>query len=480
MQDIRTLLRYYHEEQYSKREIARYLRVSAGTVRNYLRRAELSGLSWPLPSEFTDADLESLLFPDSGSDRPQPDWSAIEKELSRKGMRLDLVWQDWIAEHPDGYSYGYFCACYKRWSNAQKITTRLEHKAKEKLFVDFAGKTVEVIDPGSGEIINAQIFVATMGGSSSTYVEAVPDQSVRSWITAHVNCLNFLQARPRIIVCDNWKASVTCARGKPRKIQETYVDFARHYDLILDPARVRDKACVELAVKHITTHILTKRDGRQFFSIHDVNQAIGPLLDAVNDKPFQNKEGSRRREFERIDLCAMRALAEQSYEFWEWKKLNVNLNYHVQTHGGYYSVAHGYAHHTLDVHSQVVICSYRGKEVARHARLQRKRAYSTLDRHMPPKHKWDRERRLGAAREVGLNAALLCEAILELRTHQEQKFLSIKGILGLRERYGKERLEAACALALALGTRAYNYPSLSSILKTGRDELFEQIPAYCA
>ena len=239
MQDIRALLRYYHEEQYSKREIARYLRLSAGTVRNYLRRAELAGLSWPLPSEFTDADLESLLFSDSGSDRPQPDWPAIEKELSRKGMTLDLVWQDWIAEHPDGYSYGYFCACYKRWSRAQKITTRLEHKAGEKLFVDFAGKTVEVIDPDSGEITNAQIFVATMGGSNYTYVEAVPDQSVRSWITAHVNCLNFLQARPRIIVCDNLKEAVTCTRGKTRKIQETYKDFARYYDLILDPARVR-------------------------------------------------------------------------------------------------------------------------------------------------------------------------------------------------------------------------------------------------
>ena len=485
MQDIRTLLRYYYAEQYSKREVARYLQLSPGTVRNYLQRAASAGLTWPLPEHLTDAALEALLFPDLDStpDRPQPDWKEVHQQLARKGMTLERIWHAWIAHHPEGYSYGYFCACYKKWCRAKKVTMRLRHKAGDKLFVDFAGKTLEVIDPVNGEVTKVQIFVATLGGSNYTYVEAVPDQTLRNWIEAHVRCLEFFGALPRVVVCDNLKAAVTRADRKNPVLNETYKDFARHYDLIISPARVKkpqDKSTVEGAVKYISTRILTELESRQFFDIVELNQAIGPLLDQLNNTPFQKKLGTRRSQFEALDLPAMRPLPKTPYSFREWKKLKVNMNYHVQAKGCYYSVPYRYAHQKLDVwiSDHLVECFFKTKAIARHARLRGKGLYSTHPSHMPEHHRryQDRERILELARAVGPNTLRLIEEVLERRTHQEQNFCSIKGILGLQDRYCKERLDAACALACSLGEAAYNYPSLASILKNGRDQLHEANP----
>ena len=485
MQDIRTLLRHYHGEQSSKREVARLLQLSPGTVRNYLRRAAAAGLSWPLPERLTDDELEALLFPHSGSisSRPQPDWKQVHQQLSRKGMTLERIWFDWIQAYPEGYSYGYFCACYKKWCRVQKITMRIHHKAGERLYVDFAGKRMEVIDPSTGELTKVQIFVAAMGGSNYTYVEAVPDQKLRSWIEAHVRCLKFLGAVPRIIVCDNLKAAVTRADRKAPVFNTTYADFARYYDLTLLAARVRkpqDKAAVEAAVKHSTTHILTRLESRQFFSIAELNAAICPLLDQLNRTPFQKKAGSRRSQFEELDLPAMNALPEEPYCFREWRKLKVNMNYHVYAKGCYYSVPYRYAHQRLDVviSDHLVVCYAKNKEIARHMRLAGKGFYSTVASHMPEHHKryQDRERILRLARSVGPDSVRLVELVLERHKHQEQSFCSAKGILGLQERYGKERLEKACGYALLLGERAHNYPSVSSILKYGRDQLLEETP----
>jgi len=478
MQDLRTLFRYYYEEQYSKRKIALSLGVSVTTVCNYLRRLEQAQITWPLPESLTDEELEAMLFPDSGPIRPQPDWKEVRERLAEKGMTLDLIWRDWKEENPEGYSYGHFCECYSHWCDAQKVTARIEHKAGEKLFVDFAGKTVEIIDSKTGEVLKGQVFVATMGGSNYTYVEVVPDQSVRSWIAAHVNCLEFLGARPRVIVCDNLKAAVTRVRGKNSVINWTYKDFSRHYDIRIEPTRVRrpqDKAVVEINVKHITTHILTRLDGRQFFSFAEINQEIRQRLAELNARPFQKREGSRRSEFMEVDLPAMRPLYDDVYEFKQWKKLKVNMNYHVHAMGCYYSVPSKYVHEILDViiSDREVVCCYQSKIIARHARSNRKGSYTTERRHMPEKHRryQDRERFLSAAREVGPHTVTLVENVLNRRSHQAQNYLAVKGILALQERYGKRRLEAACRVALASGERSYNYPSILSILETGQDGL---------
>ncbi len=360
---------------------------------------------------------------------------------------------------------------------------RLQHKAGDNLFVDFAGKTIEVTNPETGETTNAQIFVATMGGSNYTYVEAVEDQKLRSWIDAHVRCLEFLQALPRVIVCDNLKAAVIRARRPKPVINKTYEDFGRYYDLILSPARVKkpqDKSAVEGAVKWITTHILTRLELRQFFSIAELNQAIRPLLNQLNNRPFQKKLGTRLSQFEELDLPAMRPLPETRYPYRECKKLKVSMNYHVYAKGGDYSVPYRYVHQTLEVwiSDRLVQCFFKTKLIAQHTRLRGKGRYSTHESHLPEHHRQyqDRERILDLAKSIGPNALRLIEAILDHRKHREQSFRSVKGILGLEQRYGKERLDAACGLAWSLGEHAFNYPSLASILKYGRDQLHESPP----
>ena len=203
MRRIRDLLRYHYDEGRSQREIAKYLQLSPGTVRNYLARARAAELSWPLPNELTDAELEVLLFPEpaSLSHRPQPDWEEVSKQLARKNMTLERIWHAYHEAHPDGYSYGHFCARFRDWNGSQEVVMRLHHKAGDKLFVDFAGTTVDVINPVCGEVTQAQIFVGTLGCSNYTYVEALPDQTLRSWIGAHVRMLAFFGAVPQVVVC---------------------------------------------------------------------------------------------------------------------------------------------------------------------------------------------------------------------------------------------------------------------------------------
>ncbi|MXW47039.1 MAG: IS21 family transposase, partial [Gammaproteobacteria bacterium] len=337
----------------------------------------------------------------------------------------------------------YFCRRYKQWCRSKKVTMRLHHKAGEKLYVDFAGKTIEVIDPETGQITKAQIFVATMGGSNYTYVEAVPDPTLRSWIGVHVRCLELFGALPRVVVCDNLNAAVTRARRKNPVVNETYKDFARHYDLMIDPARVRraqDKAVVEVAVKHITTHVLTALDPRQFFSIAELNEAVAPLLEPLNTTPFQKKMGTRKNQFEELDLPAMRPLPEYKYRFRAYKKLKVNMNYHVHANGGYYSVPYRYVHKSLDVwiSEHLVECYDQTKHVATHERLAQKGADRTVEEPIPPhpRRYRDRERILSRARSVGSNTAKLVASVLERRPHPDT--VPFKEFWGC----GNERLEA--------------------------------------
>ncbi len=485
MKTIRDVLRYYYDERRSKRQIAGYLQISPGTVRNYLRRAEAAGVSWPLPEAYTDETLEALLFPRDqvSSDRPQPDWTELNRQLSRKGMTLERIWHSYRQVHPEGYSYGHFCVLYHEWSGLLEVTMRLHHKACDKLFVDYAGTTVAIIDPDTGEVTQAQIFVATLGCSNYTYVEATPDQTIRSWIGAHVRAMAFFGAVPAVVVCDNLKAAVVRANRRNQKIQPTYLDFARHYNTKISPARVekpQDKSLVELGVKFVTTRILTCIRTRQFFSIEELNQAIAPLLKQLNEIPFQKKQGTRRGQFEELDRPAMRPLPDTRYEFRQWKKLIVNVDYHIQADFAYYSVPHRLRRKKLDVciGETLVKCYYKNKLVAIHQRIRTKGCFSTHRNHMPEKHRRyrDREHLLVRARSVGPETERLTEAVLDRRSHQEQNFRAVMGILGLKDRYGPERLESACRLAALLGPRAFNYPSIASILQKGRDLLQETVP----
>jgi transposase len=247
----------------SNRKIAEAVSISRPTVADYIRRARAAGVKWPLPSYYNDSELEGLLFPEkpgiSRKSRPVPDWESIHKDLQSRGVTLELLWQEYKEAHPEGFQYSWFCQHYKRWSRKIDLVMRQEHRAGEKLFVDYAGQSVEVVDSTTGQVTNAQIFVAVLGASNYTYAEATRSQGLQDWTGSHVRAFKFFGGVPEVVVPDNLKSGVSKSCRYEPDINPTYQDMATHYGVTVLPARVRkprDKAKVENGVLVVERWIL--------------------------------------------------------------------------------------------------------------------------------------------------------------------------------------------------------------------------------
>lgn len=481
MRKIREVVRLALGLKLSHRQIARSLSIGLGTVGLYLSRFRGAGLSHPLPDSVDDAELEHLLFPKScpASDvrpRPEPDWSAIHAEMKRKGVTLILLWEEYKAAHPDGYQLTQFYARYKAWKARLDVTLRQDHKAGEKLFVDFAGQTVPIVNRLTGEVVDAQIFVAVLGASHFTYAEATLDQSLESWIGAHVRAFAFIGGVTEIVVNDNLRAGVSRACRYEPDINPTYEEFAQHYGVAVIPARVgkpRDKAKVEAGVLLVERWILAALRNRTFFSLGELNRAIRELLDRLNDRRFKKLPGSRRSAFEAIDAPALRRLPQEPFVLGRWKDALVNIDYHVEIEKHYYSVPYALARERVGVRftDKTVEIFHRGRRVASHVRSYLIGKHTTLPEHMPKSHQryleWTPSRILSWAESIGEATARVARTILESRPHPEQGFRSCLGILRLAKEFGTGRLEAACLRAEAI--RACSYRSIHSILKNGLD-----------
>jgi transposase len=480
MRKIREILRLGWETHLPQRAIAQSLKLSQGSVSDYLGRARRAGLSWPLPDGLDDARLEALLFPpppDVPSDqRPMPDWAAVHRDLRRPNVTLALLWEEYRAATTDGFGYSWFCDLYREWAGRLKPTLRQVHIAGERLFVDFAGHTMEVIDAATGEVRRAEIFVAVLGASSFIYAEATWSQALADWIGAHVNALTALGGVPRQIVSDNLKAGITKACFYEPTVNRTYADMAAHYRTAIIPARPykpRDKAKVEVGVQVVQRWILARLRNRRFFSLAELNRAIRELVDQLNDRPMRGWNTTRRALFEQLDRPALLALPPTPYEYADWKRCRVNLDYHVEIEKHFYSVPFRLLRQEVEarITAKTVEIFHRGKLVATHLRSLRAHRPTTVAEHMPSAHRryrdWTHERIQREAATMGDDTAALVEIILRSRPHPEQGFRSCIGILGLAKRYGAERLDAACAKALALGTRSYG--SVAAILKNAQD-----------
>jgi len=324
-------------------------------VADYLLRVRAAGLSWPLPEELDEIYLDRLLFPppeDVIIGRPQPDWLVIHKELKRKGVTLALLWQEYKESNPEGYQYSWFCQHYHRWSGKLDLVMRQDHKAGEKLFVDYAGHTVPVIDQQTGEIRQAQIFVAVLGASSYTYAEATWTQGLPDWINSHVRTLHFLGGVPEAVVPDNLKSAVSKACYYEPDINPTYQEMAAHYGMAVLPARVRaprDKAKAETGVQMVERWILARLRNHTFFTLSELNREIRRLLEVLNSKPFKKLSGCRKSMFQTLDQPALSPLPAHHYQYAEWKKATVHPDYHVEVDGHYYSVPHPLVKKKLDV-----------------------------------------------------------------------------------------------------------------------------------
>jgi transposase len=481
MRKTKEVFRLKFDCQLSNRKIAESCLIARSTVAEYLFRFQQAALSWPLPEAMDDARLEELLFPPTvlppSIERPLPDWLYIHSELRRKGVTLSLLWQEYKAQHPTGYQYSQFCYWYRQWAKKIDPVMRQEHRAGEKLFVDYAGMTIPVYDHQAAKAREAQIFVAVLGASNYCFAEATWTQSLPDWIASHARAFAYFGGVPWIVVPDNLKTGITKACFYEPDINPTYLDMANHYGTAVIPTRVRkpkDKAKVETGVQIVERWILARLRDRQFFGLHSLNQAITLLLAELNQKPFQKLPGNRKSLFETLDRPALKPLPAYPYQYAEWKKARVNIDYHIEVDRHYYSVPHQLIQKQLDVRitPTTIECFYKNKRVASHIRSYQQGRHTTVKEHMPKSHQkwaeWTPQRFIHWAGKIGPQTVQLIENILNSRRLPQQGFRSCLGVLRLAKSYGDQRLEAACKRAVAIGGTSYR--SVESILKHNLDQ----------
>ena len=468
----------------SERDIAKSCQISRSTINSYIGRAKVAGLSWPLPKDIDDEQLDKMLYPpasDEENKEGMPNWVKVHQELKRKGVTLNLLWQEYKLGNPNGYSYSSYTLKYRQWCNKKNVSMRQHHKAGEKPFVDYAGMTIGITDPATGEIRQAQIFVATLGASNYTYTEATWSQKVKDWLASHVRTLEFFGGVPEVIVPDNLKSGVKRANYYEPELNVSYADFAEHYGVAIIPTRVRkpkDKAKVEVGVKIVEQSILAPLRNRTFFNLYEANKAIKDLLEKLNNKPFQKLAGSRKSTFEEIEKDTLHPLPTESYVLAEWKKAKVNVDYHIEVERHYYSVPHNYVRQKVDIRvtDNTLEVFFKSKRIASHQLVpqtpRHKGKHTTIKEHMPKSHQkqneWSPERFISWAQKTGEHTAKVVEHILSSRAHVEQGFRSCFGIMRLGKTYSDQRLEAACRRACFL--RSYSYKSIESILKKNLDK----------
>ena len=479
MRKIKEILRLRWGEGLSLRKVADSIGGSPSTVFDFECRAKAAGLTWPLAGGLDDDRLEKMLFATESpsSTKSEPNFEEIHREMKRKGVTLSLLWHEYKLAHPDdGYQYSRFCELYRRWQGKLDVVMRQVHKAGDKVFVDWSGDGIEIVNRETGEVTEAPIFVAVLGASGYTYAEATETEKLRDWVRCHVNAFEFFDGVPSAVVPDNTKTAVRRPCFYEPDLNPTYHDMAKHYETAVLPARVRkpkDKAKVEGGVLLVQRWILAKLRNHTLFSVAEANEAIFELLDELNAKPFQKMEGSRLSQFESIDRPALKPLPGRRYEYSRWTSPRVNIDYHVVVKGHYYSVPYKLVHKRVEARytSTMVEIFSKSHRVASHGRSYQKGRYTTAKEHMPESHRryaeWTPSRILDWAQKSGPCTMKLAEKIMESRSHPEQGFRACLGILRLGKSYGEDRLETACERALTIGSTSYR--SVESILKNGLD-----------
>jgi transposase len=480
MRQLRQMLRLHHDGV-SAREIARTLGVARSTIQDGLGRARRAGIDWPLPAEWTDAALEERLFARSGLKpgrraHSEPDWAVLARELKRPGVNLMVLWEEYRASHPDGYGYSRFCDLYREFERRLSPVMRQHHVAGDKVFVDYSGKKIGIADPATGEVRDAEIFVAVLGASNYTYAEATWTQALPDWIEAHVRMFRFFGGVPRLIVPDNLKSGVHKASFYDPEINRSYAMMAGHYGVGVLPARPyrpRDKAKVEAGVRFAQSYILGRLRHQTFFSLAEANRAIAEVLDRMNRHVMRRFGTSPSELFASIERGALRPLPASEYEFAEWRLARVGVDYHVEVEGFYYSVPHALIRAQVDVRltNRTIEVFHRGQRVAAHQRRYGGPRHGTDPDHMPSAHRryaaWSPERFQRWARSIGPNTEGLILAILSNRPHPEQGFRTCLGVLRLFRGLDHARVEAVAARALTIG--ALTYKSVESIINNNLD-----------
>ena len=484
MRNIKECLRLKFEGGLSHEKIARALQLSKGVVSKYVTAASETGLEWPALAVLDEVALAAALLPaakvrHTRGERVLPDLITIHRELRRKGVTLQLLWEEYVAAHPEQPTYRYtqFVEHYRRYASTLKRSMRQQHRAGEKLFIDYAGPTLPVIDPATGEISQAHIFVAALGASNYTYACATPGETQVDWLTGLSQAFSYFGGVSEMVVPDNPRALIAHPDRYEPGLNRAALECARHYDTVMLPARPRkpqDKAKAEVAVQVVERWIMARLRHQQFFSLHALNQAIAELLEDLNQRPFKKLDGCRREWFERLDQPVLRPLPLHPYEVVTFKRCKVNIDYHIEVNGGFYSVPSALARQSVDVRlsAHTVEVLHGNRRVASHLRLQRRGAYSTQSEHMPASHKahreWTPQRLLDWGERIGPQTRQIVEHQLTHKPHPEMGYRACLGLLSLARQYGNARLEAAASRAVQL--RALNGRTVRNLLKQGLDQ----------
>jgi len=479
MRQLRETLRLHLQAKLSYGEIGRSLKISKSVAAKYGSLARAAGVDWDIAQTLSVEELEARLYRAAlprSSHQLAPDFANVHQELKRAGVTLQLLWEEYAKDNDLAYKYTSFCVKYREWAMGIKRSMRQIHIAGEKLFVDYAGQTVPIIDAVTGEITRAQIFVATFGASNYTYACATAHQTTADWIGAQVQALEFFDGVPRLIVPDQTRALIKNPSWYDPKPNRLYEEFATHYGCALlaaRPAHPRDKPKVENAVLVVERWILARLRNRRFFSLVELNRAIAELLVDLNNRAFKKLPGCRRSAFEQLDAPALRPLPAKRFELFDWKCAKVNIDYHVEFDSHYYSVPHALVRTSVElrVTATLVECFASNKRVACHARSYLKGKFTTIPEHMPASHRahleWTPQKLIAWGKRIGVSTAAVVTWQMEHRPHPEQGYRACLGMQRLARQYTPARLEAACTRAMAI--RSPNLQSVTSILKSGLD-----------
>ena len=487
MRKVKEILRLKYELGKSQREIKRICGIGKTTVQECLRRAKVTGISWPLPSGMTEEELEKLLFPENAEKfginaiRTPIPFQYIYEELKRPNVTLSVLWEEYKQANPDGYQLSWFGEQVREYLGRVNYSMRQEHKAGEKAFVDF-GDGIDIVDGITGKIIKTEIFVFVWGASKKIYAEAVLNEDKATWIKVNINALSFFGCCPKAIVPDNLKAAVTKADRYEPEINRTFEEFAAHYGTAIMPARAgkpKDKPIAENGVKIAKRWILARLRNRIFTSLAELNTAIKELLIRFNSKVMKKINKSRDDLFLSLDKLYALPLPEKHYEYAEWKKAKVNINYHIAFEKHEYSVPYTFIHKEVDIKATIKLVEvyFNGQKICSHIRSRMGYGYTTLKEHMPPSHQkyleWTPERILEWAGKYGPFVKILVKKIMDSRIFAEQAYKSCLGIIRLERHFTAVKLNAACERALRYNVLSYK--GVKNILKNNLETRKEQL-----
>jgi transposase len=480
MKKIKEIFRLHYKQKLSNRGIAKACDISPTTVSDYLKRASDANIGFDDIEPLDEESIVALLYPEEKKDpaKEKLDFNYIHEQLKKKGVTRQLLWEEYKEDNPIGYKRSQFFKLYQDWAKSLSPVMRMTHKAGEKMFVDFSGDKPYYIDPLTGEMVYAELFVAVLGASSYTFAIAVRSQNLEEWIRAHIEAFEYFGGCPEIIVPDNLKSGVKRACYYDPELNPTYAEMIEYYTIAAIPTRPykpRDKAKVENGVLNAQRRILAAIRNITFFNLPDLNKGIREALEDFNRRQMQVIQKSRYELFIEIDKPALKPLPPQRFTLCTWKKAKVNIDYHIDIENSYYSVPYKFLHKQVEAkyNDLVVQIYYKGKRIASHPRSDEKGKFITDEAHRPPSHagylEWTPERIKRWGKSIGEHTESMMEKIMESRRHVEQGYRTCLGILRLSKRYSPQRLENACKRALLIG--GISYRSVRSILETNLDSV---------